>query len=368
MIASDKFKGSLSAAEVCRSIASGFLQFDHSIRVVELPLADGGDGTLDVLKGHQHFTAQLCDTIDPLGRSIKAVFLSSGNTAFVELAEASGIQHLVSNELDILHATTVGTGKVIFEAVQSGHTEIVLSIGGSCTNDLGIGVLGALGFQFLDKNEVGLDPNGANLLEITDIIEPESLAPFKLRILCDVENLLYGSNGAAVVYGPQKGATPSEIDYLEKASKHFSSLVKKKFEKDISTLEGGGAAGGIAAGLFGLLDNVVIEKGFDYIAKKLELKSKISQADYIITGEGKFDAQSLQGKVVGKLIELCQELKTPISVVAGIVELSEVETEKLGLKECKALSEMADSFEDSKENASKYLNELGYRLAKQMFL
>jgi glycerate kinase len=368
LIAFDKFKGSLSAAEVCRAIASGIQQVDHLIRVVETPIADGGDGTLNILKTDQHFKVQRFDTIDPLGRAINAVYLSNGYTAFIELAEASGIQHLVSSELNILHATTVGTGKLIFEAIQSGHREIVLSIGGSCTNDLGIGILDALGFQFLDKSEERLDPIGANLLEIADIITPESLSPLRWTILCDVENLLYGSNGAAVVYGPQKGATPSDINYLEKASKHFSSLVKNKFDKDISTLKGGGAAGGIAAGLFGLLDNVVIENGFDYVAEKLELKSKIEQADFVITGEGKFDTQSLQGKVVGKMIELCQELNTPVSVVAGAVELSDVERKKLGIKECYALFEMAGSLEDSMKNASKYLKELGYILAKQMSL
>ncbi len=366
LIACDKFKSSLTATEVCQALADGIHDFDDTIHVVKLPLADGGDGTLAVLKDQLQFSEKRIETTDPLGRHIDVVYLSDGGTAYIELAEASGIQYLDHTELDILHASTQGTGIIINEALRTGHTNIVLSIGGSCTNDLGIGILDALGFQFLNSAGKNIDPIGANLLEIADIKKPDSSDPVQFTILCDVENLLYGKDGAAAVYGPQKGASSSDIEYLEKAAKHFSTLVEKKFQKDIANLKGGGAAGGIASGLYGLLDSVVIQNGFDFITEKLDVKSKIEWADLVITGEGKFDSQSLQGKVVGKMIELSRESKTPIWVVAGVVELAEMEINQLHLDGCYVLSEMASSLEDSMQNASKYLKEVGSLFSRSL--
>ena len=358
LIACDKFKGSLSAASVCRSIANGIRTTHPFAKIKEMPLADGGDGTLAILEQQLQYQQIHTSTTDPLGRGISVAYLSNGSTAFIELAQASGIRHLQKNELDILHTSTEGTGWLLKDAIDKGHKEIVLSIGGSCTNDLGIGILSVLGFQFLDKDEQALKPIGGNLLDIKSILSPVQSIDYKLTILCDVDNPLYGPQGAAKIYGPQKGATVAEINYLDKAAIGYSEIIKEEFGKDIAGLNGGGAAGGIAAGLFGMLSDVSIIRGFDFIADVLELEEHIQQADFVITGEGKFDEQSLRGKVVGRMMSLCRSHKKPLSIIAGSIDLSGARCQSFGIKSYHTLIERAGSIDDSIANAEKYLEEI----------
>lgn len=359
LIACDKFKGSLDAAKVCSAIGLGIKEFNPSVIIKKLPLADGGDGTLDVLKDQLNFGIKHAGTTGPKGKPLMARYLSDSKTAYIELAEASGIRHLKKDEFDIFKASTAGTGMLMKQAIDEGHTDIVLSIGGSCTNDMGIGILGALGYMYKDANGQNLKPLAANLNDIYTIEKIAIVADFNLTILCDVNNPLYGSDGAAAVYGPQKGATPHDIKVLDNGMKQLSEIIAKDFDKDVSLLKGGGAAGGIAAGLFGVLDNVKITNGFDFIAEILGLDDAIKEADIVITGEGKFDSQSLQGKVVGHMIAYCQQYQKPLYLIAGTIDMPPEQLKSLSFAKMASVSSVASSFDDSIRNASAYLRQIG---------
>lgn len=366
LIACDKYKGSLDAATVCESIAEGLSQRYPNAIIKQLPLADGGDGTLQVLQNQLSFHLKQFETTDPLQRPITTRYLTDQETAYIELAEASGIQHLTDSELDIFLCSTMGTGKLIKHCLDLGHNKIVLSIGGSCTNDIGMGILAELGFTFLNSEGMTLDPLAVNLDQIAHIQKPDIDDKFELTILCDVDNPLIGPRGAAAIYGPQKGASQEQVKFLNDGAKHFADIVLSQFGKDISILKGGGAAGGIAAGLFGLLTHVAIKNGFDFIADLLHLKEKIKNTDIVITGEGKLDAQSLQGKVVGRIIDYCQTAKTPVIIIAGMSDFSKNELDQLYISQYHFLLNLADSKEDSLSNSSTYLRIIASKLTLSM--
>ncbi len=362
LIACDKFKGSMNANQVCRSIEKGILATYSNAVCVTQPLADGGDGTLQILQNHFKFDNVTLNTIDPLNRKIDARYLSRDKTALIELAEASGITLLHKTELDVLSANSVGTGLLMHHALEQGHQKIMLALGGSCTNDVGLGIAYALGFQFLNTENISIIPCGANLIAIKKIIAPKAIPPFQLTILTDVDNPLYGPNGAAHTFGTQKGANQDEVILLDNGVKHIAELIQKSFGKKINNLKGGGAAGGIAAGLFGLLHNVEIKNGFDFIAEKLVLEEKIKEADYVITGEGKLDATSLNGKIVGKLLEMCKKYEKPLIVVAGSQDLKKEQLDSLGFYVADSILNYAKDLKDAMEHGERYLEEIGTRL------
>jgi len=364
LIACDKFKGSLDALKVCKSIASGLQQAKENISIEIQPLADGGDGTLQVLQSCYNYKLISVDTIDPLHRKIKANYLSDGNVAYIELAEASGIVRLKNSEYDVLSTTTIGTGNLIKHALQNSHNEIILSVGGSCSNDVGLGIAYALGFSFLDFDNNILIPCGSNLHLINKIIKPIHPIADKVTILCDVQNTLFGEDGAAHIFGPQKGASTSDIILLDKGMIHISNLIKQEFKKDISLLKGGGAAGGVPAGLFGLLNDIHIKNGFNYISELSNLEEKIKSSDLVITGEGQLDRQSLQGKVIGRISSLCYKNDIPLIAVVGLSKISQNEKKKLGLQQIHEILSIAKNQEDAIQNCEFYLNEIGRNLLK----
>jgi len=363
LIACDKFKGSLNALSVCGSIADGINENDKNINCTLLPLADGGDGTLDVLQNQSGYNKKFVSTIDPLHRKIETYYLTNGKSAFIELAKSSGIVHLKHDELDILSTTTIGTGQLIKNAIDNGHKEIVLSVGGSCSNDLGFGIAHALGYTFLNVKGEKLIPNGKNLEFISEINKPDNSYDIPIVILCDVENPLYGENGAANIYGPQKGADKETIVKLNSSMEKISALILKQFDKDINSFKGAGAAGGVPAGLFGLFPNVIIKNGFEFISQVTKLDEKITTSDLVITGEGQFDSQSLQGKVVGQVIKLCQKQNTPVVVISGQTILNDEETVSLALKEVYQVINYADDVNDSLTNCGQYLKLIGKEIA-----
>ena len=362
LIACDKFKGTLTADQVCKAIEKGVLSSNPVFECLRLPLADGGDGTLQILQHHFDFNLISLETIDPLSRKINASYLSNNKTAFIELAEASGIALLHNSELDVLNATTIGTGLLVRHALENKHSEIVLALGGSCTNDVGLGIAYALGFLFLDKDDNSVIPAGGNLKTIYKIIPPKELATFQLTILCDVKNPLTGIHGAAHVFGPQKGANQDEVVLLDYGMVHIADLIEKTFSKSIVAIEGGGAAGGIAAGLFGMLNNVQIMSGFDFIAKKLGLVGKIKQTDYIITGEGKFDQTSLNGKVVGKLLEIGRQFEKPIIVLSGTQDISLEEIDSYPIYASNSIMDHAIDLNDAMSNGEIHLEKMAAQL------
>ncbi len=361
LIASDKFKGSLSAQAVCQSIAEGIHLKNENIELIIQPMADGGDGTMQLLKELLGLEVITANTVDPLGRAISANYYSDGITAYIELAEASGITRLRTDELNVLDATTIGTGVLIDDAIRNGCKEIVLGLGGSCTNDAGLGIAHILGYKFLDKTNSEIIPCGANLLEIERITAKQSIGTCKLTLLCDVKNPLYGMNGAAFVYARQKGADDMQIEYLDKGLRHVSDLILDTCGLDISHIEGGGAAGGIAAGLIGLFQAKSLS-GFDYLKEITGLEEKIRNADIVLSGEGKLDRQSLQGKVVGQILELCNDLGKNLIVIAGDSDLDDKEFIDSGIAEIYTVMDKAKDLTDAMTNTDKYLKMIGFEL------
>ena len=371
LIAPDKFKGSLSALEVCQAIGDGLLQADPSITSIYHPMADGGDGSLAAIANHLELNAHDVHTTDPLGRAITGRYYTSSDTAFIEVASASGLVLLSEEERNPLKATTFGTGKMILDAINKGIHHIYLFLGGSATNDAGMGIASALGCQFLDEDKKELKPNGENLQKVMSLI-PGHLSgrkEIKMTLLCDVTNKLYGPTGAAHVYARQKGASDVEIEHLDRGLRHFNTILQSQFELDVDKIPGSGAAGGIAASLITLFD-AKIEKGFDAISALTGLEAQIQASDIVISGEGKLDIQSLQGKVVNGIAELCKKHKKPLMLFVGKNSLPQQEIKNLGAMFVYSITEESRDIEDAISNAAPYLNKMAiqhaYLLAREV--
>ena len=359
LIAPDKFKGSLSAMEVCQAIGSGLKKCNPTIEITFHPMADGGDGSLEVLGNHLKLKKQIINTIDPLGRKISAQYFTSSNSAYIELASASGLVLLTETERNPMETSTFGTGKMIADAISKGYQNIFLFLGGSATNDVGMGIATALGCQFLDEHKNVLDPIGLNLSKV-HFIKPSPLfndEKIKMSLLCDVTNPLYGSDGAAYVYAAQKGATTEQIKYLDNGLKHFSDVVKKQFSVDVSTLSGVGAAGGIGASLIAIF-GAKLEKGFPMISKITGLENQIPSADWVISGEGKLDEQSLQGKVITGISSLCKKHKKPLTLFVGRNDLSQQDIRNLNVHGIFSITENAKNQADAMLNGAAYLEQM----------
>ena len=323
VIAPDSFKGSLSALEVCESIEKAIYQVIKNVDTIKLPISDGGEGMVESLlkdDGQRIFV----DVCDPLNRSIKAEYgISNEGVAFIEMASASGLPLLKKNERNPLKTNTYGTGQLIRHAIQEKHcTEIILGIGGSATNDGGMGLAEALGVGFFDKFGEKLTACGENLMKIrtinTDYLIIEKNV-FNFTIACDVDNVLCGENGAAMVYGPQKGATPEMIAQLDGGLCHFGHLLEALSSKNLITRKGIGAAGGIALPLV-VFCNASLKSGLEIVLDHLNFDKEIESADLVITGEGKTDAQSTMGKVISGIAKRCKKKDIPLIVVSGALE------------------------------------------------
>jgi len=286
-------------------------------------MSDGGEGALECL-GSGIRTLEV-GAHDPLGRPMTGCYVLKSKTALIELAVCSGLTLLTALERDPLRASTFGTGELIKAALEHDIDEVLLFLGGSATVDGGSGILRALGARFLDARGQDLPEGGAALeqLHTLDLSGLDSrLERIALRLACDVNNSLLGPDGAAAVFGPQKGAGPLEVAMLERALKHFADVLEHSCGTRVHDLAGGGAAGGVAAGLYGVLgpENCTLERGAALIADAIGLSEALEHADLILTGEGQLDAQSGGGKVVSHLLEQAQKRGIPVVVVAGQVD------------------------------------------------
>ena len=359
LIAPDKFKGSLSAKAVCQAIEKGLKKGDNHIEVISHPMADGGDGSLEVLADYLDLKSQTVQALNPLSREISTQYFTSSNAAFIEVASASGLVLLEEKERNPLKTSTFGTGKMIADALSKGYQQIYLFLGGSATNDGGMGIAAALGCQFLDEEKRVLQSIGENLLQIKSIKISSNFdfENINMTLLCDVTNPLFGKNGAAHVYALQKGASIKQIEYLDKGLRNFSRVVLQQFGMDVSSLSGGGAAGGIGAGLMALF-GAKMERGFEVMAKLTDLEKQIQQADWVISGEGKLDTQSLQGKVIDGVAKLCKKHQKPLALFVGKNDLPKQKAEVLGAKYIFSISEKAENLQDAMLNGARYLEEM----------
>ncbi|MCE7993858.1 MAG: glycerate kinase [Roseivirga sp.] len=317
VIAPDKFKGTLSANEVCLAIAQGIRDFDPSIEVVSHPLADGGEGTLDLLEDALNLKRIPLKVRDPLYREIKSYYLRNETSAFIEMALASGLQLLRPEERNPFETSTHGTGELIKHAINNGARHIYLMIGGSATNDGGAGMAEALGFQFQDERGRSSGMNGGNLGEISDVLDKTDglLAGVDFTVLTDVQNLLLGPDGASFVYGRQKGADDEMVVVLEQSLGMLKEILNNGFEN----IAGAGAAGGLGYGAMSFL-GAELKSGIETVMEITGFDTKLGGADLIISGEGKMDLQTVEGKVIAGVSKKARELEVPFSVICGIAE------------------------------------------------
>lgn len=356
LIAPDKFKGSLSAKKVCEAITSGLKSVHKNVAITQHPMADGGDDSLVILSDHLSLEKISVQTQNPLGKSIVADYYTSKNTAFIEVASASGIVLLNPSERNPLKTSTFGTGLLVKDAIEKGFQKIYIFLGGSATNDAGIGIAYALGFDFLDQKNNVLEPIGENLIHIHQIIDRSDIDFDKIQItlFCDVTNPLFGKNGAAYVYAAQKGATSRQIEYLDAGLQHFSTVIFQKTGIKVSNIAGTGAAGGIGASLVALCQ-AKISKGFEAVARLTHLEEHIRQSDIVISGEGRLDEQSLQGKVIFGIADLCQKYNKKLILLVGKNDLNPHITLPKSIRQVLEIMEIAVNDTDAIKNAAYYL-------------
>lgn len=331
LICPDKFKGTLTAIEVAKYIANGCKAIVPDANIQLLPLADGGEGTLFLLSDIFSLEEIKTTVKDPLFRDIEASYFKQSKTAYIEMANASGLSLLKLEERNCMNTSTYGTGQLITHAVLEGAKEIYLFIGGSATNDAGIGMAEALGYNFFGKNGKKLETVGRNLIEIENYKRMDhsiDLAAIQFYVVTDVKNPLYGSNGAAYVYAGQKGATSTQIESLDRGLENFNRVVRHKTGQNVQLIAGTGAAGGLGGGGIVFLDAKILP-GIETILEWVQFKKKLKSVDLVITGEGKFDPQTLQGKVVHGVYEICQKQKVPVAAVCGIVDIAKEDIERM---------------------------------------
>lgn len=367
LIAPNNFKESIDAAKAAKSIEKGLKNAISKIDTTCLPLSDGGEGFVKAMVNSLHGERINCKVEDPLGRQIDSYFGSlSENTAVIEMALASGLELISESEKHPLNTSSYGTGELIKEAIHRGFKNILIGIGGSATNDGGMGMLQALGVKFYDTQNRLIKERGAHALievkriNLTDLIKLIECCTF--TVACDVTNPLLGTYGATYVYGTQKGASAADLEKLESYMTHFAHATNKAVNKDLTNSDGAGAAGGMGFGLMSYL-NADLKPGFNIVADNVQLLKHINDSDLVITGEGKIDKQTSQGKVISRLAELCQNSKVPLVAIGGLIE-SEIEIN--GVSECYEISKRASSPHDSMVNAGKYLEEIGYEIGVKL--
>jgi glycerate 2-kinase len=321
LVASDKFKGTLSAPEACQAIAAAIRSVEPQAEVLEIPIADGGEGTARLLGTQLGAELHQLATIDPIGREISAEFFLSGSEAYLDMSAASGLWRVQAAALNPLRASTYGTGILLWHLIEQGATRINIGLGGSATVDAGLGMAAALGYRFENESGDEIEPLPEDFLSIVNVRAPSRSRLPKVIGLADVTTPLLGANGATYTFGRQKGLREDQLATFDSTLAQLVARLKKALGSDYSGVPGAGAAGGFGYGLMTFLDGVIIG-GFDLFAEKLALAEKIAGVDVVITGEGRLDAQSLQGKGPFGVARLARTNRRPVWAIAGTVDRS----------------------------------------------
>ena len=300
IIIPDSFKGSASSMEVCDCIERGILKVFNDANIKKIPVADGGEGTVDSILYAAGGNIRKIKVKNPEGKIVEAKYgIINKDKAVIEMAEASGITLVDDKNREPLKYSTYGTGELIKDAINNNIKEILIGIGGSATNDCGIGMANALGYRFLDKDNNELDAIAENMIKVSAIDDSnvdKRIFDIKISAACDVKNPLYGENGATAIYGKQKGVTEASFDILDNGLKNIARVVKEKYGKEIDYIEGAGAAGGLGGGLLAFC-NAKLKSGIDAVLDIIDFEDQIKDASLIITGEGAIDGQTKKGKV-----------------------------------------------------------------------
>ncbi|MEW8963392.1 glycerate kinase [Paraclostridium dentum] len=363
VISIDSLKGSLTSIEAANAIKKGILSVDNKSDVVIMPLADGGEGTVEALVQGMNGEEKVISVTGPINEKVNATYgiLKETNTAIIEMAQASGLPLVPAELRNPLNTTTYGVGEIIKEAIEKGCRNFIVGIGGSATNDCGVGMLQALGFEFYDENDnlVGLGGKVLNQIKrINTENKLKELDECNFNIACDVNNPLYGENGAAYIYGPQKGATKEIVKELDKGLKNFAEVVKKDLGKDIAHIEGAGAAGGLGFGFLGFL-NSKLESGIKIILDEIKLEEVVKDADLVITGEGRLDNQTAMGKAPIGVAKLAKKHGAKVIAIAGCTTPDAVKCNEEGIDAYFSIVNKAMTIDEAmkKENATQNMIE-----------
>lgn len=366
LIAPDSFKESLSAGEVAHFLKKGIKKSLPDAIIDIAPVADGGEGFLKVLTEGTGGVFKTFNVHDALMRPVKAEIGFSGDkqTAFIEMATASGLELIHSGERNPLIASTFGTGEMIKHAIETGCKKIVIGIGGSATNDGGAGMAQALGAKFLNKDRKELLPGGKQLSELCDI----DLSGFEknlpeILVACDVSNPLIGPNGASAIYGPQKGATPEMVQQLDAALKNYAQIIRKQFNIDIENIPGAGAAGGLGGGLVAFTGAKLVS-GFQLVAEILDIENQIAKADFVITAEGKLDAQTVNGKAPFGVAQLAKKHKKAVIGIAGTLGNGHEKLYDSGFDLLISIVNKPLSLAEAIQNAPELVENCGFQIGK----
>jgi glycerate kinase len=323
VLAPDSFKESMTAKEACEAIEKGIKKVDNNIKCIHVPMADGGEGTMQSLVDATNGKVYSLKVVGPLGNEVEAQYgvLGDGEIGILEMASASGIQLVPEKDRNPLITTTYGTGQLIKACLDLGVKKILIGIGGSATNDGGAGVVQALGGRLTDKNGSELGFGGGELVKLETIdlsnFDPR-LKEVDIEVACDVNNPLCGERGASNVFGPQKGATREMVEILDGNLRHYADIIKMQLGKDVIDLPGAGAAGGLGAGLMAFL-NGTLKKGIEIVIEYTGLEEKIKEADMVWTGEGSIDFQTQYGKTPVGVAAVAKKHNKPVVALAGRV-------------------------------------------------
>ncbi|WP_250675915.1 glycerate kinase [Paraclostridium ghonii] len=363
VISIDSLKGSLTSIEAANAIKKGILSVDDKSDVVIMPLADGGEGTVEALVQGMNGEEKIISVTGPINEKVDATYgiLKDTNTAIIEMAQASGLPLVTEQLRNPLNTTTYGVGEIIKEAIEKGCRNFIVGIGGSATNDCGVGMLQALGFEFCDENDnlVGLGGKVLNQIKSIKVDNRiKELDECNFKIACDVNNPLYGENGAAYIYGPQKGATEEIVRELDKGLINFAEVVKNELGKDIAHTEGAGAAGGLGFGFLGFL-NAKLESGIKIILDEINLEEVVKGADLVITGEGRLDNQTAMGKAPIGVAKLAKKHGVKVIAIAGCTTQDAVKCNEEGIDAYFSIVNKAMTIDEAmnKENATQNMIE-----------
>jgi len=380
IIAPDSFKGSLSAAEATEAIRQGIRAVLPEAETVGLPLADGGEGTVEALVSATHGRFMTTKVTGPLGEPVEARWgiLGDDVTAVIEMAAACGLPLVPAEKRNPLITTTYGTGELIRAALGAGCTKLVIGIGGSATNDGGAGMAQALGAELLDADGRPIGRGGEALARLEKIRTEhmdERLSRLQVKVASDVSNPLCGPEGASAIYGPQKGATPEMVELLEGALAHYAEIIERDLGIEVKDLAGAGAAGGLGAGLMAFL-NAEMHRGVALVLETVGFEEYLAAADLVITGEGKIDFQTGFGKALAGVGALAKKHRVPVVAIAGAVEVGPEELSDLGISaavaalsgpmgEAEAMARAAELVQETTERIMRLLL-LGEKIGRQM--
>ncbi len=365
---SDSFKGSLTSRRTAELLTRAAREVLGECECIAVPMADGGEGTVDAVIDALNGEIVNTTVHDPLMDRIQASYGISGNRAIIEMAAASGLTLVPEDQHDPMNTTTYGTGELILDVLDRGCRELYIAIGGSATNDGGMGCMCALGAQFLDRNGTELSGCGRDLADAAQIDLnglDSRLSETAITVLCDVKNPLCGENGATYIFAKQKGATPDTMELLEKGMQNYRDVIRRQFGVDCDTVEGAGAAGGLGAALSVFL-NAKIQSGIETVLSLIGFDDLLSGADLVITGEGRADRQSLCGKVMQGVGLHAKRKGVPVIGLCGSLGEGAEWLCDFGVTKLIALSDSAESVEDAIANAERYYFDSAVRMFREI--